>query len=300
MKLAFESKMDAVRARVAEARRRGLSVGLVPTMGALHAGHASLIRAARAETGYVVVSIFVNPTQFGPKEDLARYPRPLHLDLGVCQHEGVDLVFHPEPAEMYPARFRTYVEVHGLQDVLEGAARPGHFRGVATVVLKLFQIVQPDLAYFGQKDAQQARIIQQMVRDLDVPVAIRVCPTVREPDGLALSSRNQYLEPDQRCHAVVLHDALREAERLAAGGERDPAAVRQAMLRRIQATPGAVVDYVEVVDPDLLQPVTTLAGDVLAAVAVKFGTTRLIDNLVIKAVPDSAPWQTRSSDPKPV
>src|SRR5207247_863954 len=180
---------EAVRQRVAAARRRGLSVGLVPTMGALHEGHASLIRVARAETGFVVTSIFVNPAQFGPHEDLARYPRPLEKDLELCGREGVDLAFVPEAAGMYPPGFRTYVEVHELQDVLEGASRPGHFRGVATVVLKLFNIVQPDIAYFGQKDAQQARIIQQLVRDLDVPVRITVAPTIREPDGLALSSR---------------------------------------------------------------------------------------------------------------
>src|SRR5262245_56013648 len=177
-------------------------------MGALHAGHASLMQAARRECGYVVVTIFVNPTQFGPNEDLDRYPRQLERDLKVCEREGVDLIFAPTATTMYPPGFRTYVEVHELQDVLCGASRPGHFRGVVTVVLKLFHIIQPDVAYFGQKDAQQARIIQQMVRDLDVPVRLRICPIVRESDGLALSSRNQYLDPDQRRHATVLYRAL--------------------------------------------------------------------------------------------
>src|SRR5262249_19807997 len=186
-----------------------------------HEGHASLIRAARAETGFVVVSVFVNPTQFGPNEDLSRYPRPWENDLETCRRERVDLVFRPEPATMYPPGYRTFVEVTGLQDVLCGASRPGHFRGVATVVLKLFNLVHPNVAYFGQKDAQQVRIIQQMVRDLDVPVAVRVCPTVREPDGLALSSRNRYLDPDQRRRAVVLYQSLEDVRRRVEAGERD-------------------------------------------------------------------------------
>jgi pantoate--beta-alanine ligase len=271
-----------VRRAVAGARRRGLTVGLVPTMGALHEGHASLIRAARAQTGFVVVSIFVNPTQFGPNEDFSRYPRPLEQDLEACGREGVDLAFVPEPATVYPPGFRTFVEVHGLQDVLCGASRPGHFRGVATVVLKLFNTVQPDVAYFGQKDAQQARIIRQMVRDLDVPVEVRVCPIVRAADGLALSSRNQYLDPEQRRHATVLHRALAEARARVEGGERDAAAVRRALAERLASTPGAVVDYAAVVDYDTLQPVERLRGQVLIAVAVKFGGTRLIDNVLVE------------------
>ncbi|HEX5272262.1 MAG TPA: pantoate--beta-alanine ligase, partial [Gemmataceae bacterium] len=200
--------VEETRRAVAEARRRGLSVGLVPTMGALHEGHASLIRAARRDTGFVVVSIFVNPTQFGPREDLSRYPRPLQHDLDLCAREGADLVFRPEPATVYPPGFRTYVEVTGLQDVLEGASRPGHFRGVATVVLKLFNIVRPDVAFFGQKDGQQALIVRQMIADLNVPVEVRVCPTVRDADGLALSSRNAYLDVHERAWATVLYEAL--------------------------------------------------------------------------------------------
>src|SRR5579885_647964 len=199
---AVVTDIPALRQAVRGARSRGLTVGLVPTMGALHAGHLSLIETARRQNNFVVVSIFVNPTQFGPHEDFERYPRPLEQDLDRCAAAGVDLVFAPTPAVMYPPGYRTFVEVTGLQDVLCGRSRPGHFRGVATVVLKLFNLVQPDRAYFGQKDAQQVRIIRQMVRDLDVPVAVAVCPTVREPDGLALSSRNQYLQPGQRRHAA--------------------------------------------------------------------------------------------------
>lgn len=271
----------ATREAVAAARGRGLTVGLVPTMGALHAGHASLLRAARAETGFVVASIFVNPAQFGPHEDFTRYPRPLEHDLGVCAAEGVDLVFMPDVAVIYPAGFRTYVEVHEWQDVLEGTSRPGHFRGVATVVLKLLEIVQPDIAYFGQKDAQQARIIQQMVRDLDVPVQIRVCPIVREPDGLALSSRNQYLDPDQRRHATVLYHVLEDARQQVTQGERNAAKLMQAMTARIAATPGARLDYAVIVDADTLTLVDRLEGQGLVALAVYFGTTRLIDNVII-------------------
>jgi pantoate--beta-alanine ligase len=243
------------------------------------------MRAARAETGLVVVSIFVNPTQFGPHEDLERYPRPLQQDLQVCGQEGVDAVFHPAVAVMYPPGFRTFVEVQQLQDVLCGRSRPGHFRGVATVVLKLFNIVQPDVAYFGQKDAQQTRILEQMVRDLNVPVRLRICPIVREPDGLAQSSRNQYLDPNQRRQATALCRALDEARRRVEGGERDAAVVQQLLAARIQETPGAVLDYAAVVDADSLQPLTRLQGTVLLALAVKFGSTRLIDNLLLHVGP---------------
>ena len=274
--------IDEVRTGVAAARQQALRVGLVPTMGALHDGHVSLIRAARRECGFVVVSIFVNPTQFGPNEDLARYPRSFEKDLATCAAEGVDLVFAPDVATMYPPDFRTFVEVHELQDPLCGASRPGHFRGVATVVLKLFNIVQPDAAYFGQKDAQQARIIQQLVRDLDVPVLVRVCPILREPDDLALSSRNQYLDTDQRRGATVLHRALQSARTLVAQGERNSDVVKNALRAPIEATPGAALDYAEVVDADSLRPVESVRGRILLAVAVRFGPTRLIDNELIE------------------
>jgi pantoate--beta-alanine ligase len=273
--------VDALRRAVGAARRNGQTVGLVPTMGALHAGHASLIGRASTENDFVVVSVFVNPTQFGPREDLSRYPRDLDRDLIECSGSGADLVFHPAVDVMYPAPFRTFVEVTELQDVLEGAARPGHFRGVCTVVLKLLNLVQPDRAYFGQKDAQQARIVRQMVRDLAVPVELVVCPTVREGDGLALSSRNRYLDPDQRRSAAVLSRALEEARALHATGETDAGKLRQQMVDLITATPGAVLDYAAVVDADMLRPVQLANGPTLLALAVRFGATRLIDNAAI-------------------
>jgi pantoate--beta-alanine ligase len=281
MRPAVVETVADVRRAVAGARGRGLSVGLVPTMGALHAGHLSLVEAARTENGFVVVSIFVNPTQFGPHEDFTRYPRTLDRDLALCREAGVDLVFHPSPVEMYPPDFRTFVEVTGLQDGLCGPSRPGHFRGVATVVLKLFNTVQADRAYFGQKDAQQVRIIRQMARDLNVPVDVQVCPIVREPDGLALSSRNQYLDPDQRRHAPALYRSLLAARALLEASERDAAVVRRALTDRIAVTPGAVLDYAVVVDADTLEPLTRVRGEVLLALAVKFGGTRLIDNLLV-------------------
>jgi pantoate--beta-alanine ligase len=271
----------AMRQAVADARRAGRSIGLVPTMGALHAGHLSLIERARAENDCVVVSIFVNPSQFGPSEDFSRYPRPLEQDLAACDRAGVDIVFAPDSAEMYPPGFRTYVEVSELQKVLCGASRPTHFRGVCTVVLKLFNLVAPDRAYFGQKDAQQVRIIQQMVRDLNVPVEVRVCPIVREPDGLALSSRNQYLSPNERRAAPGLHRALARARARIEAGERDAAHVHQGLIEDIAALPGAVLDYAAVVDADSLESIERLSGSVLLALAVKFGNTRLIDNELV-------------------
>jgi pantoate--beta-alanine ligase len=277
------ASVTELRRLVGNARRAGLKVGFVPTMGALHAGHASLIRSARAQTDFVVVSIFVNPTQFGPNEDLTRYPRPLEADLALSTACGADLVFVPTVATVYPPDFRTCVEVMGLQDILEGASRPGHFRGVATVVLKLFNLVQPDVAWFGQKDAQQLQIIRQMVRDLDVPVEIRAGQTVREPDGLALSSRNQYLNPAQRQAATALAQALQAAADLYAGGERDGEKLQAAMVSIVRATPGAALDYAAVVDDQTLEPMTTLRGPALLALAVRFGSTRLIDNLRLGA-----------------
>jgi pantoate--beta-alanine ligase len=281
MRPAVAATVEETRRAVAEARRRGLSIGLVPTMGALHEGHASLIRAARRQTGFVVVSIFVNPTQFGPREDLSRYPRPLEQDLDLCEREAADLVFHPEPATVYPPGFCTAVEVTGLQDMMEGASRPGHFRGVATVVLKLFNIVQPDIAFFGQKDGQQARIVRQMVADLNVPVEVQVCPTVRAADGLALSSRNAYLDAEQRRRATGLSAALERGRRLIDEGERDPLRVKEAMAAHITAVPGAAIDYAEVVTADTLRPTDRLRGQVMLAVAVRFGSTRLIDNMLV-------------------
>jgi pantoate--beta-alanine ligase len=252
-------------------------------MGAIHAGHLALVERARRETDFVVVSIFVNPTQFGPNEDFKRYPRPFDKDLVLCEANGVDLIFHPSPEEMYPPNYRTYVEVTRLQDGMCGASRPGHFRGVATVVLKLFNVVKPTRSYFGQKDAQQVRVIQRMVEDLHVPVQVVVVPTVREADGLALSSRNQYLDPEQRRRAVVLWQALSEARVNIEAGERDAAAIRRSLTERVATTPGAALDYAAVVDADTLESVAQLRGPTLLALAVKFGTTRLIDNVVIWA-----------------
>lgn len=275
--------VEQLEAALAAVRERGLTVGLVPTMGALHEGHASLLRLARAETGFVVASIFVNPTQFGPSEDFSRYPRTPADDLAVCAANGVDLVFVPDARVLYPPGFRTFVEVTSLQDVLCGAARPGHFRGVCTVVLKLFNLVRPDRAYFGQKDAQQVCIIRQMVRDLNVPVHVVVGPTVREPDGLALSSRNRYLDAAQRRHAVVLYQALHEARSHLEAGERDPETVRRVLVEQIAATPGAALDYAAVVDAETLVPPKRVHGPTLLALAVKFGSTRLIDNVLWSA-----------------
>jgi pantoate--beta-alanine ligase len=274
--------IEETSSRIAAARAQGKSIGLVPTMGALHAGHASLIQAARAEAGFVVVSIFINPTQFGPNEDLARYPRPFETDVQICTDENVDLIFHPTPEIMYPPTFKTYVEVNDLQNVLCGKSRPGHFRGVATVVLKLFNIVQPDVAYFGQKDAQQARILLQMVRDLDLPVQLKIGPIVRETDGMALSSRNVYLDQEQRKHATVLYRSLEALRGRIEIGERQAEPLLRQARTQIGATPGARIDYVAIVDFKTLQPLDRLQGKVLVALAVYFGATRLIDNVLME------------------
>jgi len=277
-------RIDQVRRAVREARGRGRKVGLVPTMGALHEGHASLLRAARGEAGCLVVSIFVNPTQFGPGEDLGRYPRPLEKDMELCRREGVDVVFTPSAAEMYPDGFATSVHVAGLAEKMCGALRPGHFDGVSTVVAKLFAIVQPDLAYFGEKDAQQLAIVRRMTADLDLPLEIRGCPLVREPDGLALSSRNAYLSADERRQALALSAALAEARLAIAAGGRDAAKVAGAVRRRLEAAPGVELQYVAVVDPDTLTDLERIADKVLVAVAAKVGRTRLIDNVLLRGL----------------
>ncbi|HEX5263977.1 MAG TPA: pantoate--beta-alanine ligase [Phenylobacterium sp.] len=264
-----------------EARAGATDLGLVPTMGYLHEGHLSLVARAKAECGTTAVSIFVNPTQFAPNEDLARYPRDLPRDLGLLEAAGVDLVFAPEASEVYPTGFATSVEVGGVTDVLEGAVRPGHFAGVATVVAKLFNIVQPTRAYFGQKDAQQSVVVRKMVRDLNLPVDVVVAPTVREPDGLALSSRNSYLTPPQRAAAPVIYRALRAAQDLFKAGERDAETLREAMRRIIAAEPQMQIDYISVADPMSLRELRTIDQQALASMAVRLGTTRLIDNLIL-------------------
>ena len=268
-------------AELREARAVYPSLGFVPTMGFLHEGHISLVRAARARMGAVACSIFVNPTQFAPTEDLARYPRDLERDLALLSEAGCDLVFTPDASEVYPAGFSTRVEVDGVTAPLEGAVRPGHFSGVATVVLKLFNMVQPDAAWFGQKDAQQCAVIRRMARDLDLPVEIVVAPTVREADGLAMSSRNVYLGPEDRAAAVVLIRALTAAEAAFDAGERDADGLRALMTSVLEGEPRGVPDYVSIADPDTLEELSSVdERGAVASLAVRFGKTRLIDNLL--------------------
>jgi pantoate--beta-alanine ligase len=274
--------IEDVRKSVAVARKAGKQIGLVPTMGALHKGHLSLVRRAAADGTFTVVSIFVNPTQFGPDEDIDRYPRPLEADLDVCRAEGVDLVFAPEPGEMFPGGFCTHVEVEGMGEVMCGALRPGHFRGVTTVVAKLFDIVQPDVAYFGRKDAQQGAIIRRMVADLDLPVAICMLPTVRDADGLATSSRNAHLAPEERCRALVLSRALKDAESMLRGGCTNADKIEQCVRKKVEQTEGVELQYVAVVDPDTLEPLQTVGEKVLVALAAMVGKTRLIDNVLLR------------------
>jgi pantoate--beta-alanine ligase len=273
-------------ARLARAENR--IIGLIPTMGALHEGHLALVQRARQECSQVITSIFVNPKQFGPKEDLAKYPRTFDADAGKLDAAGVDSAFVPEAVDVYPPGFRTYVTVEGLSDRLEGRSRPGHFRGVATVVLKLLEIVQPHFAYFGRKDAQQVRIISQMARDLNLDTEIVVCPVVREADGLALSSRNVYLKADERGAAPVLHRALIAARDQLATGVRDALQLQTVLRKVLQAEPLAAVDYAEIVDADAFEPVVRIARPCYVVLAVFIGKTRLIDNLYIEpAGPDS-------------
>jgi len=265
-----------------ESRVKERIVGLVPTMGALHEGHFSLIRAAKSECAPVVVSIFVNPKQFGPSEDFQKYPRAFEADRAALENLGVDYLFAPTPEEMYPRGFRTTVTVEGLSEKLEGRSRPGHFQGVTTVVLKLLEIVQPNRAYFGRKDAQQARIIRQMALDLNLGTQIVVRPILREPDGLALSSRNVYLNADERRAAIALYRSLEAVRREITSGERNPAHLLVALRRVIDAEPAVVLDYAEIVDAETLEPVVSLRGECLILLAAKVGKTRLIDNALIE------------------
>jgi pantoate--beta-alanine ligase len=257
-------------------------VGLVPTMGALHEGHFSLIRSAKSECAPVVISIFVNPKQFGPSEDFQKYPRAFDADRAALENLGVDYLFAPTPEEMYPRGFRTTVAVEGLSEKLEGRSRPGHFQGVTTVVLKLLEIVQPNRAYFGRKDAQQARIIRQMALDLNLGTQIVVRPILREPDGLALSSRNVYLNADERRAATALYRSLEATRREITAGERNPAHLLVALRRVIDAEPAVALDYAEIVDAETLEPVVSLRGKCLILLAAKVGKTRLIDNALIE------------------
>jgi pantoate--beta-alanine ligase len=270
-----------MRAASRAVRREGKGLALVPTMGALHEGHLSLVRAARAASDVVAVSIFVNPTQFGPSEDLAKYPRSFERDCEMLEHEGVGFVFAPSVEEMYPAGAVTWVTVEELSGKLDGGSRPGHFRGVTTVVSKLFHIVEPDKAFFGQKDAAQVAIIRRMVRDLNLPVEIVVCPIVREADGLAMSSRNAYLSLQDRKRAMVLHRSLERVRQLAHAGERDVARLVAAGRGEFARESLVRVDYFEVVDPETLDPVADVSKGALVAVAAYVGATRLIDNVLL-------------------
>ena len=264
-------------------KKRGRAIGFVPTMGALHQGHISLVKQARQDTDIVVMSIFVNPLQFGPQEDFKKYPRDLKGDCKLAKAAGVDLLFHPDRREMYPEGASTCVRVEGLSDCLCGRFRPLHFRGVATVVTKLFNIVRPDIAYFGQKDAQQAVIIKQLAKDLNIPVKIKVLPTIREKDGLALSSRNAYLNKQERRDALVLFQALNLAKRLIKQGKRNSRYIINNIKKIINKKKTAKIDYIEIVDPNNLKSLGFIRGKVLIALAVWIGKTRLIDNVIVNS-----------------
>ena len=271
-----------IRHRILAARQSGKSIGFVPTMGALHAGHVSLIERARTESDLVVVSIFVNPTQFGPQEDFQRYPRPREQDLKICGQAGADLVFYPTVDVIYPAGFRTFVEVQGLSEILEGAIRPGHFRGVATVVTKLFLIAGADRAYFGQKDYQQQLLIRIMSRELNLPTEVITCPTRRDPDGLAMSSRNAYLTPEQRQQGLCLSRAMFEVQRQLDAGQQDLGLLVQSLRKQIEDTAGVKLDYAVIVDSESLAELNAIQPNMVALVAAQVGTTRLIDNLILR------------------
>jgi pantoate--beta-alanine ligase len=274
----IESTVNAVRTQVKEWKKQGLTVGLVPTMGYLHEGHASLIKAARANNDKVVVSIFVNPMQFGPTEDLASYPRDLDKDSALCESLGVDIIFHPEPEEMYHEGFSSYVDMSVLTEELCGLSRPVHFRGVCTVVNKLFNIVTPDRAYFGQKDAQQLAVIRHMVDDLNMDIEIVGCPIIREEDGLAKSSRNTYLSAEERQAALILSKSIKLGQEMVEKGETDTAKVVNAMKELISTEPLARIDYVKAVDGLTMQQISEVKKPMLVAIAVFIGKTRLIDN----------------------
>lgn len=274
-----------MQAASAELRRRGRRIGFVPTMGALHEGHLSLVRRSKQQADGTVVSIFVNPAQFGPHGDYLNYPRDLDRDTHRLEQESVDFLFAPPVEEMYPSDFQTYVTLEPVSAPLEGQFRPGHFRGVATVVLKLVSIVQPDVAFFGRKDAQQCAVIQRMVRDLNLPLEIVVCPIIREPDGLAMSSRNAYLSPDERPAARLLYHSLCRARDLIRSGERRPEPILAEMRQLISREPQARIDYIEVVDPDGFTPTARVEGRALIALAVWIGRARLLDNLLVEESP---------------
>ena len=274
-------KIQSVRRLVKAARKRGKIIGLVPTMGALHTGHISLIKAAKKRCDFIVVSIFVNPTQFGPSEDFQRYPRPVKEDLAICRKNGVDVVFMPSTEEMYPERNMTWVDVEKITEGLCGQFRPGHFRGVATVCAKLFNIVGPDIAFFGQKDAQQAAVIKRMAADLNMPLKIAVCPTVREKSGLAISSRNKYLSEKEKAAAALIYKALEKCEQMVRDGIIDVNQLKKQMKEVFYEEPSISIEYICIVDADTLEPLERVGKRALAAIAVHIGATRLIDNIII-------------------
>ncbi|MCE9606606.1 MAG: pantoate--beta-alanine ligase [Planctomycetia bacterium] len=271
-----------LRRAVQEARAAGRSIGLVPTMGALHPGHVSLVDESARTCGFTIVTIFVNPTQFGPKEDFSKYPRTLEADVALVSAHGADLIFAPATEVVYPPGHATFVEMHGITEPLEGECRPGHFRGVATVVLKLFNMAAPDVAFFGRKDFQQTLVIKQLVRDFDLPIEIRVCPTLREADGLAMSSRNIYLSNEERQQALSLSRALRKAEQIAKAGERDVWKIRDVLQTELAATPAIRVQYAVVADAETLREPATLDRPCVALIAAFVGKTRLIDNCLFE------------------
>jgi len=274
--------VEELRHRIRGMRQRGCRIGCVPTMGALHAGHLSLVDECRKHVDDTIVTIFVNPTQFAPHEDLSKYPRPIEADLAACEQAGVNCVFLPDVATLYPEGFQSWVTVEGISSMLEGEFRPGHFRGVTTIVAKLFNLVQPDVACFGSKDYQQQAVIRQMVRDLDFPIEIITCPTIREPDGLAMSSRNVYLSPEERKTALALFRSLNIAESLLTSGERQIPTVEAAMQKELQSQPGIQIQYAVIRDPNTLSPIAVSQPIMVGLIAAFVGKTRLIDHLTIR------------------
>ena len=281
MLMEVKETIKSIRSLVKAARGAGKKIGLVPTMGALHIGHISLIEAAVKDCDFVVVSIFVNPTQFGPDEDFEKYPRPMETDLKICQNAGVDVVFAPTPGQMYPSENITWVNVEKLTETLCGRSRPGHFRGVTTVCAKLFNIVTSDVAFFGQKDAQQAIVIKRMVTDLNMGLEIIVCPTVREPSGLAVSSRNQYLTDQQKKDATFIYKSLLKCEEMIKTGTKDTGVIINEMKKILKQVPSIEIEYISIVDAQTLQSIDHIAGKILAAIAVRIGPARLIDNILV-------------------
>ena len=273
--------VESVRSLVKAARGKGKRIGFVPTMGALHIGHTSLIEAAVKDCDFVVVSIFVNPTQFGPGDDFEKYPRPLEADMEICRNAGVDVVFNPAPEQIYPTENLTWVDVEKLTETLCGRFRPGHFRGVTTVCAKLFNIVAPDVAFFGQKDAQQAVVIKRMVTDLNMPLEIVVCPTVRESNGLVVSSRNKYLSEEQKKDATLVYKSLQKCREMIEAGTKDSETIIAEMSKILGQAPSIEIEYISIVDAERLQKLDEIAGRVLAAVAIRIGPARLIDNIVV-------------------